>query len=163
MRLGLLWALGCGDVCVEAPASDGDTDGCNALPVAAPVAEERRNLRRPKAYGGDVRPGTYVLTALDSYTGSGGATGTTGYQIEDTLSFDGASYAEARADGTFEDGLGDVARESGTFTTSEGAQLTRHAACGIGGVPVSYSMIGASLHLYFVGRDYTFAPVCAGP
>jgi len=117
---------------------------CNALDnVADTVTTNRLAEALPTFAGGAVSDGTYVVTAVTEYTGTGGATGPkTGTTMKQTLRLAAGKFEIVRSQNG-----GAEKRSSGTFSTS-GSSLTLGGVCpSPGDVPVQYEATASTLKI----------------
>jgi hypothetical protein len=140
----------------------GGVCGC-VLPTTL-ITEQQVNQPAPAVTGGPITPGTYVLTAISEYTGTGGATGPTskieGEVLVVTASALGQPSYERAVIGALSDGgAGAPSVESGfyTVTLSDGGPsttFTENATCGIGNIPVGYTSNGTDTITLSFGSEY---------
>jgi hypothetical protein len=117
---------------------------CNALDnVADTVTTTRVAEALPTFAGGAVSEGTYVVTAVTEYTGTGGSTGPkTGTTMKQTLRLAAGKFEIVRS----QNGAAEK-RSSGTYGTT-GSTFTLGGACPTpGDVPVQYEASGSTLKI----------------
>jgi hypothetical protein len=140
-----------------APGALAVTDGgpCAALVPTTLVTQQQVAAPTPQVIGGNIAPGTYVLTSMNKYTGTGGATGPTTKVQAEVWAVDSSSYQHAVSGATPDGGLNAPSLDSGYYTAKNNTFLPS-AKCGIGNIPVSYSVAGSVLKLSFLNEEYVF-------
>jgi hypothetical protein len=146
-----------GDAAAAPPGSLAVTDGgvCASVVASTLVTQQQVAIPTPQATGGVIAPGTYVLSQMNMYTGTGGATGPTSKVFAETYEVDSSTYQHAKTGATADGGLGSTSLDSGTYTAT-GTTFTVHGTCGIANIPVSYSAAPGVLKLSFVNEEYVF-------
>lgn len=103
---------------------------CNTLTNGAPqVQQVDVAAPRPAATGGSLVDGTYFKSADVVYTGSGGATGLTGYVVRETLAITNSSTGTALLTSTFIDGSGTTTERITVSPTTSGGATTLTFVC----------------------------------
>jgi hypothetical protein len=134
------------------------TDGgvCASVMPTMLVTQQQVASPTPQSTGGVVTAGTYVLTQMNKYTGTGGATGPTTKIAAEVYRVDSSTYQHAKADAEPDGGgLSPVALDSGNYSAT-GTTFTVMATCGIGNIPVSYTATSTGLKLAFLNEEYVF-------
>ena len=92
---------GGGDAKPDAPGDAGGGGACGtSANVGRAIDGQQVAMAAPTATGGTIADGTYTLTDITLYTGSGGATGPAGLTLTQTWGFSGGSYRLVSLDGT---------------------------------------------------------------
>lgn len=119
--------------------------GCNMVDNVADVVTTTRVAEAlPTLPGGTVADGTYVVTAVTEYTGTGGATGpVAGDTMKQTMRLAAGKFEIVRVQKTNPE-----KRSAGDFKTS-GTTFTMTGACptASGDVPVNYEATGTTLKI----------------
>jgi hypothetical protein len=144
-----------GGVVIEAGPLPDAGNQCSAIANSATVADTDVAEDITPAIGGVVAPGTFVLIQHNNYTGVGGKSGPTGNLTASALAFDGTNYQEVGAKGNVDGGIGKDDRHNGTYTFDK-TTFTRDSKCGIGPIPVAYSINGDVLRLSFLNDEYVY-------
>ena len=108
-----------------------DAAPCNTLTLPAPVSEINVASAAPAPIGGTIMPGTYILTAMNVYTGTGGPSGANGNTIAAKTVDVGTNftYIQDEVVGTNHNALA----IAGTFTVDTTAKtVTTHPTCPTG-------------------------------
>lgn len=160
---------GADDAAADASAASADDAGddgsandghlCVILANSGPsVRESRIASDAPQPTGGAIAPGTYELVAFNTYTGSGGPTGTTARTYAETLMFDGVDWEEVvqqTANGGNALNAQPMA-SSGTYS-ADGNTLTMTITCPTyAGATFTYSAVGPELHIYSEAVERVF-------
>jgi hypothetical protein len=121
-------------------ASDGGS-GCNSVAlVGSPVAEVQVASAAPSPQGGTLLNGTYVLVAVNVYTGTGGATGSNGKTDQMTVVVSNATASGAQVQ-IAQAKNGSPNNLNATLTTS-GSTLTANQTCPPQpSMPAAYSVL----------------------
>lgn len=111
-----------GPMCEPAPPACNAPDQCGALVTFQEVAADA-----PAPLGGGTPDGTYVLTAMNLYTGPNGMNGPAGIQSKLTMAFSGGAYTQSSETilGGFPPQIDGI---SGMFATA-GTSLTLTRTC----------------------------------
>jgi hypothetical protein len=146
-----------GDAAAAPPGSLAVTDGgvCATVVATTLVTQQQVASPTPQPTGGVIAPGIYLLSQMNMYTGTGGATGPTSKVFAETYEVGSSTYQHAKTLPTADGGLGTPSLDSGTYMAS-GTSFTVHATCGIGNIGVGYSVAPGFLKLSFLNEEYVF-------
>jgi hypothetical protein len=101
---------------------------CNTINYAGPNIEEIKVAQNPPVLtGGTILAGTYAMTALTLYTGTGGASGSTGRTLQSTFVYTPTSSQSGTAQSIDKESSCNL-RQAFTVTTS-GLRLTAALTC----------------------------------
>lgn len=141
------------DVQADAPQEAGKDGGtaCNTLSNVGTVIQQTYVATDGvTGDGGTIVSGTYVLTAMNIYTGADGGSGPTGTTFQDTLALeaDGGTYERVVSIVNDAGSDGGPIHQNGAYTLN-GSSLQIDQTCPVGTQPfTSYDSDGTKIHIY---------------